>query len=502
MNNLILSLSFCYHDSAVTIADQKEVLLHLEAERFFRKKHISIETHEDVEALVSAALDNLGCSIEDVDELLITKWKNLYRKNKTVILLGKEFTPIITSHHQNHIGTMVPSKFQEAIVVCADGGSEDGTTKIYHKKGNKYTLLEDLDDTPMTGKFYGSVTQIVIHPDHRLAHNTFAGKLMGLSALGCLNLELLNLIQKHLDMLNQYHENGAEDLLRTFKISDDYSHPWLDKRRIDMAFTAHNYWVDTFANHLKKYSPLSQNIALVGGCALNIALNSKLIDEQIFKNVYVSPVSTDAGQSLGAILYRYPHISCTYPFLGRHFGEIEEPFDISTVLQYLISGNIIAWYQGRAEIGARALGHRSFIGLPFSLEQKEKISVKIKKREGYRPVAAIVPREFVSDYFYQTYDSPFMTFCAKAKPITKKQAPAIVHFDDTTRVQTLTQADNPVLYKILIALKEKGYPPILMNTSFNVNGEPIVDTPKDAICSFKNSGASVLFINGVLFKEG
>ena len=128
-------------------------------------------------------------------------------------------------------------------------------------------------------------------------------------------------------------------------------------------------------------------------------------------------------------------------------------------------------------------------------------AVKIKKREEYRPVAAIIPQEFISDYFYQKYSSPYMTFCAKAKRKTIKKAPAIVHNDGTTRVQTITMNDNPFLYLLLLKLKEMNYPPILMNTSFNINGEPIVDTPDDAIKSFLQSGADELFINGKKFKK-
>ena len=193
---------------------------------------------------------------------------------------------------------------------------------------------------------------------------------------------------------------------------------------------------------------------------------------------------------------KYPNIKCNYPFLGRNFGDIDPNTSVDEILSLLLKGKIIAWYQGSSEIGARALGHRSFIGLPFSLEQKNKISVKIKKREEYRPVAAIIPQEFISDYFYQTYSSPYMTFCAKAKKITRKKAPAIVHYDGTTRVQTLTIQDNPFLYLLLLKLQKMNYPPILMNTSFNINGEAIVDTPEDAIKSFLKSGADELFING------
>ena len=130
---------------------------------------------------------------------------------------------------------------------------------------------------------------------------------------------------------------------------------------------------------------------------------------------------------------------------------------------------------------------------------RKKISEQIKGREPYRPVAAIIPRELVNKYFYQDYDSPYMTFCAKAKNITKKLAPAIVHYDGTTRVQTITKQDNPILYDVLLELKKKGKAPILMNTSLNIMGEPIVDTENDAIETYKKSGADCLYLNGTKF---
>ena len=125
-----------------------------------------------------------------------------------------------------------------------------------------------------------------------------------------------------------------------------------------------------------------------GGCSLNISLNSKLLDEKIFDNVYVSPISTDGGQSLGAILYRYPNIKVDYPFLGRGKSEVSS-YD-EQIIKDILDHKVIAWFQGRSEIGARALGHRRFIGLPDSVEMRVKISEKIKRREPYRPVAAIL----------------------------------------------------------------------------------------------------------------
>lgn len=195
----------------------------------------------------------------------------------------------------------------------------------------------------------------------------------------------------------------------------------------------------------------------------------------------------------------YPNIEVDYPFLGRGKEKIES-YD-ENVIEDLLNHKVIAWFQGRSEIGARALGHRSFIGLPDSVEMRVKISEKIKKREPYRPVAAMIPEEYISEYFEQKYSSPYMTFCAKAKEITKEKAPAIVHFDGTTRVQTVRKTDNPIIYDILLKLKEKGKVPILMNTSFNVASEPIVDTQEDAINTYRESGADELYIDGVKYSK-
>jgi len=498
MEKIILSISFCYHDSAITFANEKEILLHLEAERFFRKKHIRFKSLAEVDELVKYGLEQLNLDIEDVSEVLVTKWNNLYNGDD-VTILGKKFKAILTGHHDNHIGTSFPSNFEKCVILCSDGGSEDGVIKLYYKDGSKVWFVEDLENKPFTGKFYGTIAQMIIEPKCSAAHQSGVGKLMGLSSYGEYDNNLEKMYKENLKEINTLHFDNVDDLMKKFNLPQYYEKVWEDKYKQNIANTAHNYWVNECAEYLKKHNKFSRNICIVGGCALNISLNSKLIDDKIYDNVYVGPISTDAGQSLGAILFRYPNIKCEYPYLG--IGKESNVLCDSEVIDDLVKGKIISWYQGRAEIGARALGHRSFIGIPTSMEMKSKISEKIKKREPYRPVAAIIPREMVSEYFYQDYDSPYMTFCAKAKEITKKVAPAIVHVDGTTRVQTLTEKDNPIIYNILLKLKERIGVPILMNTSFNVMGEPIVNDIEDAIKMHKLSNADELYINGTKYRE-
>ena len=340
---------------------------------------------------------------------------------------------------------------------------------------------------------------MLIEPKGSKAHTSGVGKLMGLSSYGVYDTKIEKLIKDNIEEINSLHFDNVDNLLKKFKLKKYYENVWLDKYKINIANTAHYFWVNKCAGYLKKHSKFSKNICLVGGCALNISLNSKLLEDKIFDNVYVSPISTDSGQSLGAILYRYPKIRCNYPYLGRGF-ESNYLYD-EDVIEELLSGKIVCWYQGRAEIGARALGHRSFLGIPNSIEMKKKISENIKGREPYRPVACIIPREFVSEYFEQDYSSPYMTFCSVAKEKTKKNAPAIVHVDSTTRVQTLEKNENPILYDILIKIGKITGTPILMNTSLNVMGDAIVDSEESAIETYKKSGADSLYINGIKYKE-
>lgn len=493
---LILSLYFGFHDSNIAIASEKEILLHLEAERVYRKKHMRFNTTDEMINFIRLGLDYLNIQILDITDLYIAKWNNKFEldKNGMVEILGKKFKPVITSHHNNHIGTISPFNLSDALVVCADGGSEDGVSKIYLKTKSKIELIEDLSNTVMTGRFYGTLTQIIINPDSGGAHNFDAGKTMGLAAYGGHCLKLQELVEKYGNEMNNLYFEGCSDLRKKFGISDNYDRPWEDKRRKDLAYTGQEYWISKFVSKISEYANLSKNICLVGGCGLNVVLNSRLLDLGLFENVHVSPVSNDSGQSLGAILYQNPTIKCDYPFLGRGFGEIRS-FSFK-VIDDLLNHKIIAWYQGRSESGSRALGHRSFLGLPDGMKMKKRLNDEIKKREPYRPLAPIIIEPLTSEYFDSSHFSPFMTFAFKAKEITKKMAPAIVHNDGTSRIQTLNEEKNFTLYQIINIIREKTNIPILMNTSFNIQGEPIVDTPGDAFNSFLNSGADVLYING------
>jgi len=493
MRSLSLSLFFGYHDSSVTVANKNEILLHLEAERLFRDKHCRIVSLEKMNELAAAALKFVGRDINDVERLYLSKLGNPLSEEE-VTINGRTFKPIIATHHHSHIGTVLDHGFDKTLIVVADGGSEDDATRVYlHDSDGSITMLEDLTETPANGKFYGSLTMMVIDPDFLKAHGWYSGKTMGLSAFGEYSQQFEALLRKHTPKMLWGNVLDVAASRVIFGLSDDYSKPWLDTARKNLAHTGQTYWANCFVEELKKHRHHSENIVMVGGCALNVLLNSKLIDSGLFSRIHVNPVPGDGGQSMGAILFHERNVRCKGAFLGRGFGELDTlPAEL---VPDLLEGKLIAWYQGRSEIGPRALGHRSLLALPNPITQLDRMN-KLKGREPYRPVAPLIISEALEQFFETQQLSPYMSFAPHAKENTQLLAPAIVHADGTCRVQTLTYEQNPVLHQALVEIGEATGAPILMNTSFNFAGEPMVDTPDDAIHSFKISGLDLLYING------
>lgn len=314
---MILSIFFGFHDSCVTFASRERILLHLEGERVLRRKHARMLAQE-MEELVQIGLDYLGASIQDVEELLLAEWFSNFSLS-SVQLCGRTFVPLISSHHHNHIGCAISSGVDDFLASVADGGSEDGATKIYHWSQGKAHLLADFTDDIVTGKFYGTLTQIVVTPDYRLAHQDFPGKLMGLASLGAWSDRFAELVRQFSRELNSLYPKGCEWLREQFGLNTSYSNYWEDSACRDLAYTGQAIWVQRFLEIIEPFRSVSSNIAICGGCGLNIGLNQAIRDKGWFDEVIVPPVANDSGQSLGAVLYRYPSISCEYPFLGRSF---------------------------------------------------------------------------------------------------------------------------------------------------------------------------------------
>ncbi|HEY9285196.1 MAG TPA: carbamoyltransferase C-terminal domain-containing protein, partial [Pyrinomonadaceae bacterium] len=285
--------------------------------------------------------------------------------------------------------------------------------------------------------------------------------------------------------------------------------------------------------HLHQLCP-SDNLCYAGGVALNSVMNERIIRESPFKNSYFMPAAEDSGTAIGAAYYGLWRLTknnsrrkLIHDAVGRRYSQdevaravtntqavqpLESPDPIATTVELLCRGHIIGWFEGRSEIGPRALGQRSILCDPRRPDGKEVLNLRVKHREAFRPFAPVVLLEEAANWFDldgQTPESPFMLRVCKFREDRKSQVPAVVHADDTGRVQTVTAEANGRLYELVKRFHERTGVPIILNTSFNVMGEPIVETPEDALLTTLSTGIDYCVLEGrivekrkqVLFEE-
>jgi carbamoyltransferase len=272
-------------------------------------------------------------------------------------------------------------------------------------------------------------------------------------------------------------------------------------------------------NHLQKRTGL-KNICIAGGVAQNSVANGKIIQNTSFEHLYIPPAGHDAGTCLGAALWVYnqllnkPRIApTTHGYFGSqfsnaeiiavleaqdiHFEQLEGDALFNRVTDCLINSGVVGWFQGRAEFGPRALGHRSIIADPRRMDAKEILNAKIKRRESFRPFAPSILKEYVSEYFEVTDEVPFME---KVFPIKKEkytEIPAVTHVDGTGRLQTVDRAVEQKYYDLIENFRQKTGVPILLNTSFNEN-EPIVNTPQEALACYLRTKMDMLVMGDIV----
>jgi carbamoyltransferase len=267
----------------------------------------------------------------------------------------------------------------------------------------------------------------------------------------------------------------------------------------------------------------ARNLVMAGGVALNCVANGKVAREAGFDNVWIQPAAGDDGIAIGCALYGHLAVQnkprrykISHAYFGRPYGDAEVERAMSPALvrmatkqkksddicrdtaQVLSEGNVVGWFQGGSEFGPRALGHRSIIADPRKAEMKDILNSRVKHRQPFRPFAPIVLAERADEIFEGKGDSPYMLMAKNVHPAWRDRIPAIVHVDGTARVQTVTEASSPRLYRLLKEFDRLTGVPVLVNTSFNVKGEPIVETPKDAMECFLTTGIDYLAIHDLL----
>ncbi len=466
---------------------------------------------------------------------------------------------LFTEHHQSHAASaFFPSPFEKAAVLCLDGVGEWATTSVWLGEGNKLTPQWQIDFPHSLGLLYSAFTYYT-----GFKVNSGEYKLMGLAPYGepkYTDLIYKNLIDLKPDgtfRLNMEYFNYATGLTMTNqKFNKLFGGPprkaegKLTQREMDIAASIQEVTEEVVLRLARTVQEELEvdYLCMAGGVALNCVANGKLIREGIFKDVWIQPAAGDAGGALGAALatwYQYhdqprqpePRDAMQGSYLGPRFDEteIEQELDRAKAKYYkltdgelmpklakiLADGNVVGWCQGRMEFGPRALGGRSIIGDPRSRKMQSVMNLKIKYRESFRPFAPSVLAERVGDYFELNSDSPYMLVVAPVQekirlPVTeayqqlfgidklrvpRSEIPSVTHVDYSARIQTVHKETNPRYYDLIKHFEaETGYG-LLVNTSFNVRGEPIVCTPEDAYRCFMRTEMDYLVLENYLLAK-
>jgi carbamoyltransferase len=464
---------------------------------------------------------------------------------------------LFPEHHQSHAASaFYPSPFDQAAILTMDGVGEWATTSISHGIGNEIKVLKELKFPHSLGLLYSAFTY---HAGFKV--NSGEYKLMGLAPYG--KPIYVDLIYKHLIDLK---EDGSFRLSMKYfdyqaglKMTSPHFDALFDgparkpeapltQREMDLAASIQLVTEDIMLKMAAEAVSLtgSRNLCLAGGVALNCVGNGRILKEKIVDNLWIQPASGDAGAALGAALlawYSYqgndrlpnPNDDMQGAFLGTSYSneQIQEWLDANNIIYHkmeypelysfmaslLDQGNILGWLHGRMEFGPRALGHRSILADARNPEMQKKLNLSIKYRESFRPFAPIILREKASEYFDLDVESPYMLITAPVKESRRIQIeqglsglellyaqrsdiPAVTHVDYSARVQTVDENRNPHLWHLLKTFENLTGAPLLVNTSFNVRGEPPVESPEDAFKCFISTEMDALVLeNYVLLKS-
>ncbi len=599
----ILGISAFYHDSAAVLIKGGKIIAAAQEERFTRKKHDA----RFPESAIKYCLDEAGILLDEVTILAfydkpLLKFERLietyyayapqgilsfitsvpvWLKEKMFLKreikrglanigsVNKQIKLLFPEHHLSHAAsTFYVSPFKEAAILTIDGVGEWATASIGYGQENKISIYNELRFPHSLGLLYSAFTYYL-----GFKVNSGEYKLMGLAPYGnYASDEVKNYINKIKNKIVKIYPDGSI---------------WLNQKYFQYAtgltMTKDSRWEKLFgfkrrnpneellemhcnlglaiqiiaeeivllmAKEAKRLTG-SENICLAGGVALNCVANGKLQESNLFKNVFITPPSGDAGGALGAALAAW-HIFLSEARViyenemdslrGSYLGPCVEEKDIRSLIKkfkasatkyddfdsltndvanFLKDGNIVGWVQGRMEFGPRALGSRSILADPRNAEMQQKLNLKIKYRESFRPFAPSVLIEDAPTYFELEGASPYMLLVKPIKKNLRKQVPAnynqlnvrqklyysrsdlpsITHIDFSARVQTVHLKTNPRYHKLIQAFKKRTGCSVLVNTSFNVRGEPIVCTPEDAYRCFMRTGIDYLVIGDYLFSK-
>jgi len=464
-----------------------------------------------------------------------------------------------SDHHLSHAASaFFPSPFDEAVVLTADGVGEWATTTIAVGKNNNLEIKKEILFPHSLGLLYSAFTYYT-----GFKVNSGEYKLMGLAPYGSPIYQ--DKIKKLIDIkddgtfrLDQKYFNYATGLTMT---NDKFNELFGQKPRNPKTEPITQFHMDIASSIQKVTETIMiklakeirneygiKNLCLAGGVALNCVANGKILKEKIFENIWIQPAAGDAGGSLGAALALWhieqgnkrivskndsmngSYLGCEFDqqqiekelnSLGAKFQIFEYENLIDKTAEFLANEKAIGWFQGRMEFGPRALGGRSILGDARSEKMQKNLNLKVKYRESFRPFAPSILREDLSEWFEMNVDSPYMLLVSNINSnkkiemsseqknlfgidklnIKRSEIPAVTHVDYSARIQTVTQKNNKSYYDLISKFKEKTGCPIIVNTSFNVRGEPMVNTPTDAFNCFMGTELDYLIIGNCILDK-
>jgi carbamoyltransferase len=552
----VLGLSCFYHDSAAALLKDGVVVAAGQEERFSRKRHDSDFPEKAIQYVLHEAgiaperLDAVGFYDKPLlkfERMLSTyvatfpRSFNSFRKAMPVWLHEKLWVPSIirkelkpykgpilfAEHHMSHAAScFLPSPFEEAAILTVDGVGEWATASFGVGRGSDITLFKEIRFPHSLGLLYSAFTYYL-----GFKVNSAEYKVMGLAPYGKpvhferIMKDMLQLNEDGSFKLNMKYFSYDYGLTMTNGAFDEFfggpprkAETWMGEREFDIAASVQKVCeavVLQMARHLHKETGLTK-LCMAGGVALNCVANGRVIRETPMKELWVQPAAGDAGGAVGVAHYVYNTIhkrprssGWKHAYLGPEFSDAESAryFDqagakyvtlsdaelVKRTAELLSQSNVIGWSQGRMEFGPRALGGRSILADPRDEKMRDTLNMKIKFREGFRPFAPSVLMDKASEWFEIDCDSPYMLLVAQVRE-GKRTIPSVTHVDNSARLQTVTRDEAPLYYDLIREFEKITGVPLVINTSFNVRGEPIVCTPQDAYLCFMRTNMDYLVV--------
>ena len=468
----ILAVKMYFHDSNVSYFDG-EKLHYLKSERYFNEKHHALKTFDEVELLIKNVW---GITFNDVDQIVFcdpSAYNAYPGKNKNII-----------EHHYAHVlSTAMFSELDVSFVLDGRGGRN--AWSVF--RGDQLIKTELIEEVGSIGYGITYLAECLGIKGHTF---DLAGKLMGYQSYGKVDAEYLKALSRYdISSVGIYYKGRWLNQNKLFAHNPELA-------LLDWAATIHARCGEIILETFQKYADVNSRIGYSGGVAQNIVWNTML--RKHFPNLMIMPHCGDEGLSLGGIELlrrknKMPRIEpVDFPFSQADEAVPETRDEILKAMAVMLSlGKTVAWYQGKGEVGPRALGHRSILLDPRIKNGKDKIN-RIKHREHYRPFGGSVLLEHSKDWFDLNYENPYMLYVAKPK----QPLPAITHVDNTCRIQTVA---NGSFHKLLTIFHELTGCPVLLNTSLNKSGKPIVGTVKEALDEFNQKDIDYLVVGNKIY---